>query len=308
MSRATLYKTLSDPTRLALIALVSEHELQISEIASILTISQSQASKRTKELFERGLLHSERRGNSTWVSLKTQTLNDVVVRDALNEGRRLCILHQHFERLHSTLALRDQENGAPTQSPVDLPLLGAHLRPFQEILGRPELAIDVGCGEGLATRILATLYQNVIAIDLNADQIRRCSQRMLNLGLDNVETYNLKLSDISVKEQIHKHGGADLIYLSRVLHHVTKPEELLRQVYQYLKPGGRIMVIDYVEHKNESMRSKGDLWLGFDEKAILGMLKHQGFESIASEEIPSTECGFDEDANLKWNYFVAHKV
>src|ERR1700742_3489483 len=86
--RADLFRLLGDEDRLRLLALCAEEELTVGELAQLLGESQPQVTKKSQPLREAALRASRRDGTRTL--LKADSSPDVVVGEAIAEGRRLC--------------------------------------------------------------------------------------------------------------------------------------------------------------------------------------------------------------------------
>ena len=63
---SALLKTLGDPTRLRILALLQERELSVGEVAGALDVSQSRVSNHLRLLREIGLLSERRSGSTTF--------------------------------------------------------------------------------------------------------------------------------------------------------------------------------------------------------------------------------------------------
>ena len=81
--RWELYRLLSDPTRLRLLALASTEELAVSELAELVRQGQPKVSRHATALREAALLSARKQG--TWVLLRLtpNAADDPVVADAL---------------------------------------------------------------------------------------------------------------------------------------------------------------------------------------------------------------------------------
>ncbi len=91
-------------------------------------------------------------------------------------------------------------------------------------------ALDLGCGPGYGSRILAEKARRVIAVDYNAQSIAMACQRYphphVKYICSDVLTYS---PDIS---------GFDLVTAFELIEHLEHPEVLLRRAWSVLRPGG----------------------------------------------------------------------
>ncbi len=269
--RADLFRLLGDEDRLRLLALCAEEELTVGELASLLGESQPQITKKSQPLREVGLLSARRDGTRTL--LRSQFDADVIIDAALAEGRVLCSKDGSLAKVASIVAAReelsrrffDADAAAETDvAPrVDAELLG-WLPLFAPLLPGRALAIDVGTGEGTLLPLLSPVYGRVIAVDRSPARLARCAARIASLGLPNVRLREGDVEDAGLAEEIGQRGGADLVVMARVLHHAAQPQNWIAAAARLLRPGGHLIVVDYLPHDDESMREQGDVWLGFD--------------------------------------------
>lgn len=77
-----VFKALSDPTRLRLVKLLSDHEgaLCVNALAGELNVSQSAVSQHLRVLRQAGLVKSDRRGSSVHYSLAQDRLEQYKAR------------------------------------------------------------------------------------------------------------------------------------------------------------------------------------------------------------------------------------
>jgi ArsR family transcriptional regulator len=124
--------------------------------------------------------------------------------------------------------------------------------------------------------MLARQAEKVIAVDL--------SPKMVEFGRELAERHDLKnleyrLGDI--EEPPLDNNSVDLAFLSQALHHAGSPDKALSEAHRILKPGGRLVVLDLLQHTFEEARELyADVWLGFSEGELATMLERAGFTGV----------------------------
>ncbi len=95
-----------------------------------------------------------------------------------------------------------------------------------------ELVLDLGCGLGYSTAIIATMAEAVVAVETDAEMVANASDILMEQSVDNafVTTGDLTLGNA-------KNGPYDVIILQGSVEQV--PDTLINQ----LKDGGRICAI-----------------------------------------------------------------
>lgn len=92
--------------------------------------------------------------------------------------------------------------------------------------------LEVGCGNGGMTRLLAEKVTAVVALDVSAPSLAAVRQ----LGLSNV---------VTVQGLVEQHAAAsefDWVVLSEVLEHLRHPSDVLARCVGWLRPGGRLLI------------------------------------------------------------------
>ena len=288
VARADLFRLLGDEDRLRLLALCAAEELTVGELATLLDESQPQVTRKSQPLREAGLLAARKDGTRTLLRAEPLGHPDPVVTAALEAGRALCEKDGSLAKVPALVAQREETarrlfahpEGASGPIVVD----GAQLLPFLPLLapllpGRA-LAVDVGAGEGTLLPLLSPLYERVVAIDRSPARLARCAERVSALGLPNVRLREGAVEDAGIVEEVARvsNAGADLVVVSRVLHHVARPQELLVAAARLLRPGGHMAVVDHVPHEDETLREKGHVWLGFEAAKLRAWLVGAGLE------------------------------
>lgn len=116
------------------------------------------------------------------------------------------------------------------------PYLRSLYKALEELpLARNCRVLDVACGNGaFGEWFKARLDADMYGIDLSPVAADLCKQK----GYTEVEVVDLDRDPIPFEDDFF-----DLVILSAVVEHIMSPEDVLKQAYQRLKPGGRVVVL-----------------------------------------------------------------
>lgn len=103
-------------------------------------------------------------------------------------------------------------------------------------LRKDEVVADIGAGTGYFTRRFAPRVARVYAVDVNQDLLARIA----SLGLPNVVTVLAEPDDPRLPD-----ASVDTVFFCNVLHHIEDRPAYYRRLARALKPGGRIVVLDF---------------------------------------------------------------
>lgn len=280
-----ILKTLSDPTRLRLLALLLREELAVAELQEILGMGQSRISSQLALLRQVNFVTDRRDGKKAFYSLRSdlppKTLallraaidsiadQPVITEDRDNLDRILQKRRRTQEQYFNLIAGRLGKNYCPGRSWEAIGHLALRLTPAIDIA-------DLGAGEGLISQLLARRAHQVWCIDNSPRMVEVGTELAQKNGLENL-TY--KLGDI---EQVPlADRSVDLAILSQALHHAQHPQAAVQEAFRILKPGGQLLVLDLNEHNFEKARELyADVWLGFKESTLHAFLKRAGFTKV----------------------------
>lgn len=330
-SRWDLYKLLSDPTRLRLMALAATEELAVSELADLLRESQPKVSRHASALREAGLL--EGRKNGTWLLLRLshEARTDAVIDDAVQTGMELCSADGTLDRVGDVIAARDaatreffaRGGRAPRSGPPEE--LAAYLRALSPLIDPRDLAVDAGTGDGALLEVLAPVFANVVALDRSPAQLDLAKQRAASRRFRNVRFVCGEIDGPEVKKSLKAVAsgraskktakGADAVFASRVLHHAAVPSRavdalaaLARRPTKHLA-GGWVFIIDYEPHGDDAMRKQeADLWPGFERAELEQLAKEAGLCDLTHGRIPSSWCGEGPDRHVGWQWLAGRRL
>jgi ArsR family transcriptional regulator len=315
-SRWELYRVLSEPMRLRLLALTAEEELSIGELAELLNESQPNISRHATALRQARLLADRHEGTRTFVRVSPQARGDAVVADALASGRALCESEGSLARIAEVLRAREAPTheyfARPGKSRIDaFPAeTGAYLSAVATLLRYRGLAVDAGTGDGPFLDVLAPLFRRVIGVDRSAAQLARARERVETRGLANVVLLEADIDSPALRRAVGvggAGGGADAVFASRLLHHAPQPSKLVADLAALCAPSGALVLLDYARHDDESMRDQADAWLGFDAEELRRFARKAQLGDVHVVRIPASLCGDGADHHLPWQVLVAKK-
>jgi len=148
----------------------------------------------------------------------------------------------------------------PVSGRLIAPVMGAAGAPWldraeREIEERPSLAVkllkvqpgqtvaDIGAGSGYYTELLSKAAGpagKVYATEIQPEMIRLLEERIRRKKLSNVEAILASESDPGLPRE-----SVDLALLVDVYHELAYPQQMLRRIREALKPGGRLVLIEF---------------------------------------------------------------
>jgi ubiquinone/menaquinone biosynthesis C-methylase UbiE/DNA-binding transcriptional ArsR family regulator len=274
-------RVVADPSRLRILLLLRGEELSVAELQEILVMGQSTISTHLSQLKQAGLVEDRRAGKNSLYRLKS---GSAIVGELLGEARneipeakrdQAAMLRVVKKRQDKMRAFFDGVAGRLGRDYVP----GKSWKGVAEALLRlmpPMTIADLGAGEGAFALLLAQRARKVIAVDNSAKMIEVGREQAHKNGVKNIE---FRLGDM--EEVPIKSGAVDLVFFSQSLHHALHPERALAEASRVLEPGGRVVILDLVQHRFEEARELyADEWLGFNEAELETMLEKAGFRNV----------------------------
>jgi ubiquinone/menaquinone biosynthesis C-methylase UbiE/predicted transcriptional regulator len=286
-STINFLKLLADPTRLRLLLLLEEDELSVAELQKILGMGQSRISSHLAQLKRAGVVEDRRSGKNVYYGLTAKQERNAA-REKVSELIRVLAREMpetQRDRTALQLALRKRRDKAREYFDELAGKFGRSYVPGRSwqalahalISLVPKLTVaDLGAGEGTLSQLLARTASKVIAIDNAPKMVEFGAQLAKRHGFANLE---YRLGDI--EDPPIANGTVDLAVLSQALHHAIHPERAIAGARRILRKGGRIVILDLLNHRFERARELyADHWLGFSEVQLHQFLEAAGFKNI----------------------------
>ncbi len=298
------FKALSDKTRLRLLYLLQEYELNVNEIVQVVDMVQSGVSRHLKILVESDLLISRRDASYIYyLAAKNNTSNTFITlmkqnddlklffdRDIKNAEKIIKIRKNRTKKFFKTIAHQWDTLKKEVLGDLDLDLI------IKEKISSQGIISDLGCGTGELIKKLSNKNSaKLIGIDSSPQMLDQARQRLAKIS-----RVDLRLGELEYLPM--KNREIDTAIMNMVLHHISQPELSLAEVYRVLKSKGVFILTDFEKHdKKKISRIMGGSWSGFEKEQIKTWLKNAGFNLLS---IDSFKINFDLTINL----FISQKI
>jgi len=274
-------KAAAEPTRLRLLALCSCGELTVSELTEVLGQSQPRISRHLKILCTAGLLDRFREQSWVFYRVPVRGPGAETARDLLRllpgDDPALTLDRERLEQvLERRAALAgDLPAGEPSPAGVDARILG--------LLGGEPLGelLDIGTGTGRMLRLLGRSAATAVGIDISRRMLMLARSNLHAAGLANLSVrqgnmYQLRFAD----------GSFDTVTIDQVLFQAEQPADVLREAARVLRPGGRLLLVEFLTGESEGAVGQGEILVTRD--ALAAWFAGAGLEREVWAEVEAT--------------------
>jgi ubiquinone/menaquinone biosynthesis C-methylase UbiE len=281
-----------EATRLRILALLGQAELTVKDLTAILGQSQPRISRHLKLLAEAGLI--DRHPEGAWVFYRltdqgparrfagdllglVDTGDLVLARDRdylaavkqehAEAARRY--FADHAGEWHTIRALHVAEAAVEAAMAA---AVGQH---------RFESMLDLGTGTGRLLELFAPLYNRAVGIDASADML---AVARANLDRAEIAGAQVRLGDI--QHLPFQRNSFDLVTIHQVLHFLNDPERAIAEAARVLRPGGRLLIVDFAPHDLEFLREQhAHRRLGFAPQAMRQWIEAAGLSLVTARDL-----------------------
>jgi ubiquinone/menaquinone biosynthesis C-methylase UbiE/DNA-binding transcriptional ArsR family regulator len=292
-------KAAGEETRLRVLALLAEAELTVSDLTDILRQSQPRISRHLKLLVEAGLIERFREGTWAFFRLaehgggaelahalldKLNHADPVIARDrerlaSVRAGRAAAA--QAYFRSHAVEWDRIRKLHVADEA-VEAVIKDALAdKPFRSLL-------DLGTGTGRMLELFAPEIERGLGLDLSLDMLLLARDRLERAGFKHCSVRQGDLYDLPLAND-----SFDVVILHQVLHFLDDGGRAIREAARVLRPGGRLLVVDFAPHEQEFLREQfAHRRLGFAAETVTQWMAASGLEPVMQKSL-SPEPGSD---------------
>ncbi len=287
-----MLKAAAEPTRMRLLVLLMNGELNVKDLTRILGQSQPRISRHLKLMVEAGLIERIADGSWAYFQIDDRPPGDALVRgllEAIDPADPILVR----DRARADAAKRERETVAQdyfrmhaaewdriralhiTENEVEAAVLDA-VGP-----GPLGLLVDLGTGTGRVLELLRHIYSRGLGFDINHSMLAYARGKLEVAGLTHASLRHGDLYDVALAD-----GTADAVVMHQVLHFLAEPVMAVREAARILRPGGRLVIVDFAPHNMEFLRDTfAHERLGFAKPQMAQWLTEAGLDVIAVRDL-----------------------
>ena len=279
-------KAVAEDTRLRILALCGQTELSVSELTSILNQSQPRVSRHLKLLVEAGLLDRFREGQWAFYRASEKDLPNGFAPALL---ALIPFDEPVFERDRGRLEMVRQERASKAEAFFkenaaewdgirrlhvdDASVEEALLELLPDRSGWEHL--DIGTGTGRILKIISPKAKRAVGIDLSLEMLTVARSTLAGPEFANCRVRHGDMQQLPLDDD-----SFDVVTFHLVLHYAERPELVLSEATRSLRPGGKVIVVDFAPHDEAHLRTEhAHRWLGFTDNEMHNWFAHAGLVS-----------------------------
>lgn len=283
----------AEPTRLRLLALCAHAELSVSELTHIMGQSQPRVSRHLKLLCEAGLIDRFREGTNAFYRLAGSGRTADVARNLVDsiptDDQTLALDLERLEAIRRERAQAAAEyfrkNAGDWHAIRSLYVAEKEVeRALVQLLPEAGLhdALDIGTGTGRILELVAQRCERAVGIDM--------SREMLAVARANLEKAGIRNSAARLGDMYALPWPAasfDVVTIHQVLHFAEEPSDVIAEAARVLRPGGRMVVVDFAPHDREELREvHKHRRLGFHDAEVQRWYREAGLTAGPAVRLP----------------------
>lgn len=286
-------KAAGEPTRLRLIALLSHGDLTVSEMTEVLSQSQPRISRHLKLLGEAGLVERYQEGAWAYFRLTRDGARAKLMQQALiATSTSDPYLARDAERLATVKQARASRAeayfSANAESWNDLRSLHVSDEKVEaeilDLIGRTPFdgLLDLGTGTGRMLELLADRYRRAIGIDSSRSMLSIARTQLDEAGITHASVRQGDILNLPLERE-----SFDVVTIHQVLHFLHDPLPAITEAARMLRPGGRVVIVDFATHDHEELRTEhAHARLGFSQRQVADWMEQCGLTVEKIVDLP----------------------
>ncbi|GGE41887.1 ArsR family transcriptional regulator [Agaricicola taiwanensis] len=282
-----------EPTRLRLLALLADGELNVTDLTEILGQSQPRISRHLKLLTEAALVERNREGSWAFFRLADRGPMAALARDltsritgddpqvARDRERFAEVRKERAEAAAAYFRTHAHDWNAIRALHVEEQAVEAAVR---EAIGAAPIhsLLDLGTGTGRMLELLGSDAERVVGLDLSHEMLAVARANLAEAGLARAQ---LRQGDVYAPPVTA--NSFDLVVVHQVLHFLEDGARAIREAARALRPGGRLLVVDFAPHDLEFLRdAHAHRRLGFAADVVADWMLAAGLEVTLHRNLP----------------------
>ncbi|HEY2527116.1 MAG TPA: metalloregulator ArsR/SmtB family transcription factor [Xanthobacteraceae bacterium] len=286
-------KAAGEETRLRILALIAEAELTVSDLTEILRQSQPRLSRHLRLLTEAGLVERFREGSWAFFRLGERGSAADIARALAarldpddptmrrDRARLAAVRNARAQAAQNYFRRHAAEWDRIRQLHVADAAVEAAIR--SALADGPIYSLlDLGTGTGRMLELFAGDIERGLGLDLSLEMLALARARLDRAGLKHLSVRHGDIYDLALPRD-----SFDVVIIHQVLHFLDDSARAISEAARVLRPGGRLLVVDFAPHDLEFLRAEhAHRRLGFAAETVTQWLNAAGLNVTRQQTLP----------------------
>jgi ubiquinone/menaquinone biosynthesis C-methylase UbiE/DNA-binding transcriptional ArsR family regulator len=281
-------KASGEATRLRILALLAEAELTVSDLTDILRQSQPRISRHLRLLAEAGLVDRFREGSWAFFKLAERGATAELARELISrldpadatvarDRQRLAAVRKQRNELAQTYFARQAPEwdrirklhvaDTAVEEAIVAALADADIRSL----------LDLGTGTARMLELFGPRIERGLGLDFSLDMLAFARTR-----LDRADLKHCSVRQGDIYHLALPKDSFDAVVIHQVLHFLDDGGRAIEEAARVLRPGGRLLVVDFAPHDLEFLRDQhAHRRLGFAPETVTQWMTAAGLEVLS---------------------------
>jgi ubiquinone/menaquinone biosynthesis C-methylase UbiE len=142
--------------------------------------------------------------------------------------------------------------------------------------------LDLGTGTGRMLELFAGDIERGLGLDLSLEMLALARARLDRAGLKHLSVRHGDIYDLALPRD-----SIDVVIIHQVLHFLDDSARAISEAARVLRPGGRLLVVDFAPHDLEFLRAEhAHRRLGFAAETVTQWLNAAGLNVTRQQTLP----------------------